>query len=887
MKRGFMKSMLFSSVMLLAMGLWSCSDDKVDSEKNFNAENAVVSIVSDPNTVFTASVDLTLNVSGVESYAYYIAEGEDVQEPLGEIIYRNATQEGGSGIVSVPTEGGEVPVSIYGLEGGKTYTIFFAFKAGEDYVVKSQVITTKAYSKLLTVISADKYKVKFHVSAGNDTTYRVGLIPAETYYASLLQMRSEVDLLNNGGILVKNDTTIELSDGQPVDPSNLDNGSYVIKPGSSYILMVAQCLMGDGLVMGRTDYELPEGSEDNGGGVMPWSASRSMKPDVENDYEWNCSMSSDGSFVGDPYTSETLLSDGYLMKTTIPGRVAKLNLYTEAFTQVPSQMTITELTMNERTAKFSFVMGEGVIQYAATILTETDYNQMVEWVGEKGKIGYLLSSGLMQVASEPQELSISPMNDTTTYKLITIAAYDTDFNTISYDEQDFNVVKSDLPAPTIEVTPVEQDTLYAVGFNLRCPSGNCTSFKYAVQDASEWENLKNPEQGVTDKGLIETYGSIVTDPTVIAAINSPEGFTMVFQSNEDVATKFGAFLMNEDEKISEVKTASCYAKPAYGENPIESELFEKLKGTWTATYTYYLVGASQPRETTFEMNISDSPETISYNTWQDFKAAELDNYLNVLNSRMRLFGETEDEANENITADIAEFKAEVASNAKKYRSNNRLVMTQFKVTSSYFPYASAWDLYSNPNYVSYDLKELFYDYGPKLFLEVAKTADGKDSLFVNINSDLKGVPPMSAWQAYTYFMMIYNQENKAYLMPNALPVTLSEDNDTITIGGYRVQMEDGTYLDYQPTPGYISPIYNTPMFNFGGVSNIVLTRTASAGPTPSRYYADNDVKSAKITPFRTDGTMRATRFPKVIKPKKKVTMAPVSLMDYMKSKVNK
>ena len=220
MKRGFMKSMLFSSMMFLALGLWSCSDNEdVTPDQDLNWEKAVVSITSDPNAVFATSVDLKLNVSGVESYAYYIVEGEGVEEPLGEIIYRNATQDGGSGITPVAPEGAEVPVSIYGLEGGKTYTIFFAFKAGEDYGVKSQVVTTSAYSKRLTLISADKYKVKFHLSVGQDTVYRVGLIPADIYYSTMLQgMQTEADMLNYGGIVVRNDTTIEIKDG-PLRPS--------------------------------------------------------------------------------------------------------------------------------------------------------------------------------------------------------------------------------------------------------------------------------------------------------------------------------------------------------------------------------------------------------------------------------------------------------------------------------------------------------------------------------------------------------------------------------------------------------------------------------------------------------------------------------------------
>lgn len=887
MKRGFMKSMLFSSMMFLALGLWSCSDkEDVTPDQNLSWENAVVSITSDPNAVFATSVDLKLNVSGVESYAYYIAEGEGVEEPLGEIIYRNAIQDGGSGITSVSPEGAEVPVSIYGLEGGKTYTIFFAFKAGEDYGVKSQVITTSAYSKRLTLISADKYKVKFHLSVGKDTVYRVGLISADVYYSTMMQMRTEADMLNYGGIVVRNDTTIEIKDGQPADPSDLDYGTYIIKPGSAFVLLAAQCFEDD-MVEAKVEY-LPGEGGDGGVDMGPLNAaSRSLKPEVDEDNEYNSVLDGSG-ITGNPYVSEIKVIDGFIMKTTIPGAVARMDFYTEAFKQVESKMTITPLIMNERTAKFSFMMGEGIVQYAATVLTETDYNMMMDWVGEKGRIGYLLSSGLMQVASEPQELTITPMDENTKYKLITIAAYDADYNTVSYEERDFYVVKSDKPAPELVAEHVQMDDPYKVAFRVKCTSSGdaaCSSFKFAINEAGEWQQTGN---GIDDMMLIDNFGTLVTDPTILAKINSTEGYVFEFESSEDATSKFGIFGMNADEKVGNVEVVSGTTPPDYGNGITNEELYNQLQGEWTATYKYKDMISKEPKTVKFNMYISDGPETITYNSWEDFKNAESKNYETVVESIVDNYGwdSTTDEGlkqiNNLINEEIKEFKKEAELASKKYKSHSRLLMTHFDVPNNYFPYKSPWDLYSYQVYLSYNIKELFYDFGPKMFLELAKDENGNDNIYVNVDGSMQGVPPFSAWGQYTYNMMVYNWDTKNVFTPRSLAVELSEDNNTITIMGISVKMSDGEIVHCYPTPGYINAVTQQISFRIGAVDQIVLERGAT-GPTPDRYYG-NDIEVGNITPFRSDGTVRAPRIPKVIKLKKQATMAPVSLKEHIKSR---
>lgn len=892
MKRSFMKSMLFSSMMFLALGLWSCSDNEdVTPDQDLNWENAVVSITSDPNAVFATSVDLKLNVSGVESYAYYIVEGEGVEEPLGEIIYRNATQDGGSGITPVAPEGAEVPVSIYGLEGGKTYTIFFAFKAGEDYGVKSQVVTTSAYSKRLTLISADKYKVKFHLSVGQDTVYRVGLIPADIYYSTMLQgVQTEADMLNYGGIVVRNDTTIEIKDGQPADPSDLDYGTYVIKPGSAFVLLAAQCL-DDENVIAKVEYRPGEGG-DGGGGMDPLNAaSRSLKPDVDNDNEYSSVLEGDG-VTGNPYVSEFTVIDGYITKTTIPGSVARIDFYTEAFKQVESKMTITPLTMNERTAKFSFMMGEGVVQYAAAVFTEADYNLMMDWVGEKGRIGYLLSSGLMQVASEPQELTITPMNENIKYKLLTIAAYDSEYNTVSYEERDFSVVKSDKPAPVMVAEHVKMDDPYKVAFRVKCTSSGdaaCSSFKFAINDAGEWQSQIG--NGIDDKMLIDNFGTLVSDPTILAKINSTEGYVFEFESNDEATSKFGIFGMNVDEKVGEVVVVNGTTPPYYGDGITNEELYKQLQGEWTATYKYRDMISKEPKTAKFNMYISDAPKTIPYNSWSDFKNAESDNYDIVVENIAYNKGldpsttEGRNAINDFIDDDIQTFKEEAKLAGKKYQSHSRLLMTHFDVPNAsgyYFPYADPWDLYSDPVYLSYDIKELFYDFGPKMFLELAKDKNGNDSIYVNVDGSMRGVPPFSAWQQYTYNMMVYNWDSRIVYTPRSLAVDLSDDKKKITIMGIDVRMSDGEIVKCYPSPGNINAATQQFSFRIGGIEGIVLEKGA-AGPAQDRYYGNN-IEVGNITPFRSDGTVRAPRIPKILKLKKQATMAPVSLSEHMKSR---
>ena len=160
-----------------------------------------------------------------------------------------------------------------------------------------------------------------------------------------------------------------------------------------------------------------------------------------------------------------------------------------------------------------------------------------------------------------------------------------------------------------------------------------------------------------------------------------------------------------------------------------------------------------------------------------------------------------------------EYKSEATRYAGKYRGQNRLVGLRFDAAHEYM---SAWDLFCDLDYSAYDTEELFYDYGPKLFLEISKGENGKDKL--ELTADQSCVAPVSVWKNYEVLFVGYNSAVYDNAPLGHFPVTVSSDKNTITIGG--VEADD---VMCYPSPAYYSFV-NQPVFISKITSPITLTR---------------------------------------------------------------
>lgn len=454
------------------------------------------------------------------------------------------------------------------------------------------------------------------------------------------------------------------------------------------------------------------------------------------------------------------------------------------------------------------------------------------------------------------------------YTLLVVAAKDEVEGSLDAKYQQYTKVEVtlpdySLPAPVVEVTPIEATSPFEVSFNVKCTSKDAYAGLYAANYAREWAEAGFDENAAE---AMEYYGNELTEDD-LAQINSDEGMTFTLTSHADMVTKLGVVLKSIEGLACEpvIVENKSMAEPA--KEAVDSDLFTSLDGEWTATATnrvvkqQYIWGEGRYQYDTIytvkksKITIGDVtyPATLSddvYNTW---------------------FENTPYETKEAVDEQYALFKEAVDIFNKKTAAQNRILMNgfDFQVSeySTYSQYASPFELWSSDSYNGYDNASPVWDFGPKWYLEVA--ADGSVTAPFNVNY----FAPMANWKYYNPYYFA-GASDKAYLPYNTyvtadypyengqFPVEVSEDGNTITVKPFVA--DDDTFY---PNMGYIS--YGS--FSTGTygqiVTDIVLTRgwteepaegeettaVAKAGVkyVPTNYTSLYNVKPAQKPKART------------------------------------
>ena len=248
--RKLYRCLFLLSTFALAGGLWSCSDD--NDEPDPNGDGTVLEVEAPASdAVFATSVTFKLKTKGAESYVYKAVEGANAAEPDPVVVYAEA-QENGE-VVTVTGDTDETIVA--GLEGNKTYTVFFVFKVGNEYKIHSQVVNTPKYSQRVTIIKSDMFSVTFHVEVPADEYYLVSFIDVELYESYKDQQgRNDVDYIIAGMGMAnpryKGPRNITIQNGVFTHAGALnekdyieyaDEFTYAVHPGTGYVLFVSQC----------------------------------------------------------------------------------------------------------------------------------------------------------------------------------------------------------------------------------------------------------------------------------------------------------------------------------------------------------------------------------------------------------------------------------------------------------------------------------------------------------------------------------------------------------------------------------------------------------------------------------------------------------------------
>ena len=176
-----------------------------------------------------------------------------------------------------------------------------------------------------------------------------------------------------------------------------------------------------------------------------------------------------------------------------------------------------------------------------------------------------------------------------------------------------------------------------------------------------------------------------------------------------------------------------------------------------------------------------------------------------------------------------EFKMEAEAFNARVRGQNRLLCLGFGYNTSDAPTSfntiTPYELFCNPEYSSYDVASLFYDFGPKWYLQIAE--DG--SVTVPFNSNR--MYPLQAWTDNIYYLAAYSDNGYISVGENdsneEFTVDVASDRNTITVNPYIL---DGTEM-------YPNAIYLNYTWAYLGGKRINSELTLTRGWTESAAYA--------------------------------------------------
>lgn len=800
--RNLYRCLFLLGTFALAGGLWSCSDD--DDNPGTKGDETTLEVEAPASdAVFATSATFKLKTKGAESYVYKVVEGAKAAEPDPVVVYAEAQENGTIVTVSGDTD----EALVVGLEGNKTYTVFFVFKVDNGYKICSQEITTPQYSQTVTILNTDMFSVTFHVEVPADEYYIVNYIDVEMYESYKAQMgRNDVDYAIAGmGVQqprFKGPRNITIENGAFTHAGALNEKDYVdfaedfiytAHPGTGYVLFVSQCSED-----GSTDAysEFVEGGGTGGDDDMGILGAK--LPNVKS------------------YTEEAPTSEMVNFK----GRYAKTVFFTDEPKEGTGNVMVNIDRITEKTAVISFTPTDDILQYVVMLLSDKNKEEYLPFLGgEDGWQAFVLNNG--SVVDGVQQGSFGLEKDVD-YSLYIVGIYTEDGTVQTFQEQHgIKAIVSDKPAVELKVTPLPLDNPYQVGFNVKAPNADCAAFKYILNYTKEWYPMLNQLEGAALEdniaSMMSSYGQVINDTEVLSKINSTDGYDLYFSSMDDTESWLILESYNPDEKTKLFYDGADYrakSAPLPAQEPVNSELFNKLQGNWTASMTRAAEGS---KAVTMPVTIAAGPEKITTMP-EDVKTTLVNYYVEKKHY-------TEAKAIELVDSYFEEYKERTEYYTQKYKNMNCLVATGFSYDEYFAPLASPWDLFQSTEYSSYDTDELFRDYGPKLFLNISKDEEGKDMVTVittRIAEDgynyFRYVDPVADW-AMTLQICAYNPETANNVYVADFPVEISDDMNTITIKP--VEQDGKTYapgfaVEYSPG----SPSWSFPT----NATGIVLTR---------------------------------------------------------------
>ena len=843
-------------------------------------------------------VDVYVNGPNSVQLAYVVRDSEQVTPPAPVILFNSGT--------NATVKGGSTFRIAKGLKQSTQYYLYLAARIdGMNYYEVCLPFTTTEYQEtgeLLTVVSKDYNSYLMRISLPAETKMRGNAIRFNQSDIMMYNyMRPDRDdysaLLYNAGNFATKDTTVVYSEeenwyetGTDSDGDgkiDLDTYYNPISPGEPIVY-----------VAGKFEWmEEPDGLDPDKNHVVNgffypsgWDPGYYL-PCIDSTKYWSLirprAAVKSGDFITDvdmtsPYDDcWTGARDRVLFKLADPAPLdAKVNVQLVDATPI-------DLTLH-------LIPEDGVAMYAFGIFDDTIYKQMLdlcegreEWLKWAVTSYFAAYTFGTKAAEGPVEAKLtsfyyqSAITEDTDYHVLITAMGDETGSSQSFTQYKFRTTKKVMDEPEMKVTALENTHPYVASFNVKCTSyidNPVIEAYYSADYVCNW--LLNINAGKTYFSL--TSGNYMFTADELEKINSDEGLDISIPTVDGQTMRFVTVGYNREYTPNDLNFKNIldcpavadyeapYVKPA---TYVDGKHYLDLAGDWTATAELL-----NPKDTTYFTHTSkisllkdlyDYPETLSQEVY--------DLYANTGKK-----GKTKEEVDamwQEFTMAAKEFTEE------RLEYQNRLLGLGWMDKDSYkrLTARTPYDLFIAKDYSSVDVASLYFDFGPKWFLETKIGDDGKPQYTIPMDSRL--LPPGANWSAVFQLSGMEMEGYKTVTYGDGwtprFPVTVSEDRNTVTIHP----------LDYEGTLFYpqmlgIDYSMGQTIMEYPVVSDIVLTR----GWTEPEIPEVPEVKS--VSSMKAESLQVDVDFPKVVyksrtgfpevKEFKKIEYKPVTMEEFRK-----
>lgn len=827
MKNTFLKTISALMLAVMFFGLNSCVEPTPQPEPDDPTTTAPLLEVK-VKTADQTSAEIEINAKNIMEIAYVVS-GEQSDMTMPAVLFATGTKVD-------PTE---TSVKLTDLDANKTYWVYFAAKVDasnfyEDILEVEVKTAGYSFDKMLTLMDTELMGYKIRITVPDEVKNEPEKYGIRYNFGSLLDVLLakyemgrlwSVSLMENGhGCMgwqeTQVDTTVYINPWNE-NRLNPDGTTYIdpesgepvmlhmpIAPNEPYIFTAGQYRYGH---LDETGWGWSYGSEEKDWGYYvplfdqaAWHAEYGQAPSKSNlviDEAAGTIITGEEKYWADNSFGKNGTFQTLLFKTKEP------ELLETEFEVIVDNVSPID-------AQVSFLTDENTYVYSYVICNDATYRSMVGdlLLGHEEWLQWLVCSfyGMNHLAFptmagnatvSARDFNGVALSEENLYHILVTVTGDEEGSKQKFIHETFETTAKVMGTPVIEVTPVEDNqNEYFAKFCVKAPNKDIVRAYYAADYKREF--------------LLEVNAGELKYPDLcqnafseedIQAINSDEGLIMQINSTDGQIMRLAVLGYNEEETANDLYSpeksgkacpavADCRTKLLDMVPKVNSPLFETLEGEWTATAKMHV------REYDSNNNLQEYYSTFT-------TKIEILNTIETpaLTQEVYDFYAGYGYSKEATDALYEDFKREAGlfNNYRLTYRNRLLCLGWFDYDGYYTPSRlstmSPFDLFMHDTYSCIDNAQIFYDFGPKWYLEI--DADGN----VTVPFDQWQTPPMVNWQSSVFFLGAYNQETNHGYRSAVLSERPEAEGEVIMPAEFPVEVVSNDKIVIKPV---MAPLYD-------------------------------------------------------------------------------